>query len=44
MAANMITVVVVDDHPVVVAGVRAWCAIADPPIQVVASGPTVSTA
>jgi DNA-binding NarL/FixJ family response regulator len=44
MAANMIEVVVVDDHPVVVAGVRAWCAIADPPIQVVASGPTVSTA
>ena len=40
----MITAVVVDDHPVVVAGVRAWCALADPPITVVDSGPTVATA
>ena len=40
----MITVVVVDDHPVVVAGVRAWCAQADPPINVVDSGPTLATA
>jgi DNA-binding NarL/FixJ family response regulator len=40
----MITAVVVDDHPVVVAGVRAWCALAEPPITVVGSGPTVATA
>jgi DNA-binding NarL/FixJ family response regulator len=40
----MITAVVVDDHPVVVAGVRAWCVLAEPPITVVGSGPTVATA
>jgi DNA-binding NarL/FixJ family response regulator len=40
----MITAVVVDDHPVVIAGVRAWCALADPPIGVVAAGPTVAVA
>jgi DNA-binding NarL/FixJ family response regulator len=40
----MITVAVVDDHPAVVAGVRAWCAFADPPIKVLASGPNVSVA
>jgi DNA-binding NarL/FixJ family response regulator len=44
VAADMITVVVVDDHPVVVAGVRAWCALADPPIRVVAAGPAAVTA
>ncbi|MGW1680357.1 DNA-binding response regulator [Saccharopolyspora sp. NPDC002376] len=40
----MITTVVVDDHPAVVAGVRAWCALADPPIKVLDSGPSVSVA
>lgn len=40
----MISVVVVDDHPVVNAGVRAWCALADPPIEVVAWGSNVSVA
>jgi DNA-binding NarL/FixJ family response regulator len=40
----MITTVVVDDHPAVIAGVQAWCALADPPIKVVASGPNVSVA
>lgn len=40
----MITVAVVDDHPAVVAGVRAWCALAEPPIAVLASGPSVSVA
>ena len=40
----MITVVVVDDHPVVVAGVRAWCAAANPRIEVVAAGKDVSVA
>ncbi|HZG92127.1 MAG TPA: response regulator transcription factor [Pseudonocardia sp.] len=32
------TVVIVDDHPAIVDGVRAWCAGADPPIAVVDSG------
>jgi DNA-binding NarL/FixJ family response regulator len=40
----MITAVVVDDHSVVLAGVCAWCATADPPIEIVASGPTVAVA
>jgi DNA-binding NarL/FixJ family response regulator len=40
----MISVVVVDDHPVVIAGVRAWCSLADPPIQVLDAGPTVAIA
>lgn len=40
----MITVAVVDDHPVVLAGVRAWCALAKQPISVVAAGPSVSVA
>jgi DNA-binding NarL/FixJ family response regulator len=44
VAAGVTTVVVVDDHPVVVAGVRAWCAAADPPIEVLDAGPTVATA
>jgi DNA-binding NarL/FixJ family response regulator len=40
----MTTVVVVDDHPVVVAGIRAWCAAAQPPIEVIAAGGNVSVA
>lgn len=40
----MISVVVVDDHPAVVAGVRAWCAGAEPPIEVLDAGPNVSVA
>ena len=40
----MITVVVVDDHPAILAGIRAWCASADPVIKVLATGPTVSAA
>lgn len=40
----MITIVVVDDHPAVLAGVQAWCAQADPPVKVLASGTTVSVA
>jgi DNA-binding NarL/FixJ family response regulator len=40
----VISVVVVDDHPVVNAGVQAWCALADPPIKVVAWGTDVSVA
>jgi DNA-binding NarL/FixJ family response regulator len=40
----MITTVVVDDHPAVIAGVQAWCGLADPPIKVLASGANVSVA
>ncbi|RSM89760.1 DNA-binding response regulator [Kibdelosporangium aridum] len=34
--------VVVDDHPAVIAGVKAWCQAADPPIEVLDSGSSVS--
>jgi DNA-binding NarL/FixJ family response regulator len=40
----MTSIVVVDDHPAVVAGVRAWCQTADPPIEVLDSGANVSVA
>jgi DNA-binding NarL/FixJ family response regulator len=33
-----LSVVIVDDHPAVVEGVRAWCTAAEPSIVVVASG------
>ena len=33
-----VTVAIVDDHPAVVEGVRAWCTAAEPSIVVVASG------
>lgn len=33
-----VSVVIVDDHPAIVDGVRAWCAAAIPPIDVVAAG------
>lgn len=40
-----VNIVIVDDHPAVVDGVRSWCAAADPPVAVVAWGdrPTVAT-
>ncbi len=38
MAAGEITAVIVDDHAAVVAGVRFWCARADPPIEVLDAG------
>lgn len=38
------TVVVVDDHPAIVVGVRSWCAQVDPPIEVVDAGPTTKVA
>ncbi|WP_020666128.1 response regulator transcription factor [Amycolatopsis nigrescens] len=38
------TAVLVDDHPVVLAGVRAWCAEAEPPVHVVDAGPGVAVA
>ncbi|RZQ64819.1 DNA-binding response regulator [Amycolatopsis suaedae] len=39
-----ITVAVVDDHPAILAGVRAWYACTDPPIEVVAAGDSVKCA
>jgi DNA-binding NarL/FixJ family response regulator len=42
--AELITAVIVDDHPAIVAGIEAWCAAADPPIQVLASGATPAVA
>ena len=41
---RMTSIVVVDDHPAVVAGVRAWCQAAEPPIEVLDSGSSVSVA
>ncbi|GAA3881969.1 hypothetical protein GCM10022243_53180 [Saccharothrix violaceirubra] len=42
--ASVTSVVVVDDHPAIVAGIEAWCAAADPPIEVLGSGPTPAAA
>ncbi|WP_232376152.1 response regulator transcription factor [Amycolatopsis aidingensis] len=44
MPSSAITVAVIDDHPVVLAGIRSWYAQARPPIEVVASGEDVSAA
>ncbi|MEU4805518.1 response regulator transcription factor [Actinosynnema sp. NPDC023587] len=43
-SAGLTTVVVVDDHPAIVAGLVAWCADADPPVRVVDSGATPAAA
>ena len=40
----MYEVVVIDDHPAILAGVHAWCSTAEPPISVIASGADVSVA
>jgi DNA-binding NarL/FixJ family response regulator len=40
----MTDVVVVDDHPAILAGIQAWFAAADPPIRTVAAGPDLSVA
>jgi DNA-binding NarL/FixJ family response regulator len=37
-----VSAVIVDDHPAVIDGVRAWCAAAQPPIRVVAAGDRVA--
>jgi DNA-binding NarL/FixJ family response regulator len=37
-----ITAVILDDHPAIVAGVRAWCANAAPPIELVDAGDQAS--
>lgn len=42
--ADLITVVVVDDHPATIAGIEAWCATSDPPVRVVESGASVAVA
>lgn len=39
-----ITVTVVDDHPAILAGVRAWYAEAEPPIRVIAAGTSIKCA
>jgi DNA-binding NarL/FixJ family response regulator len=41
---SVFSVVLVDDHPVVRAGISAWCTTADWPISVVAEGADVSVA
>lgn len=41
---DAITVTMIDDHPVVLAGAEHWYSTADPPIKVVASGAGVETA
>ena len=44
METGVTRVVVVDDHPAILAGVEAWFTRADPPIDVVAAGPDLSVA
>jgi DNA-binding NarL/FixJ family response regulator len=41
---ELITVVAVDDHPAIVAGITAWCAAADPPVRLVDAGASVAVA
>lgn len=43
-SGGMITVVVIDDHPAIISGIRAWCASACPSITVVAADSTVQVA
>lgn len=43
-SAAPLSVVLVDHHPVVRAGISTWCAAAEVPIEVVAEGPDVSVA
>ena len=40
----MTRVVVVDDHPAILAGIQAWFAAAEPPIEIVAAGADLSVA
>lgn len=42
--AELTRAVVIDDHPAIVAGIEAWCAAANPPIEVVDSGETPAVA
>jgi DNA-binding NarL/FixJ family response regulator len=43
-SSEVTSVVVVDDHPAIVAGIESWCAAAEPPVRVVDSGPTPGVA
>ncbi len=43
-SGELITVVVVDDHPATVAGIEMWCVAEDPPIRVVDSGASAAVA
>ena len=43
-SGDLITAVVIDDHPATIAGITAWCAAADPPIRVVDSSANVAAA
>lgn len=38
------TVVVIDDHPAIISGIEAWCAAAEPPVQVIDCGGTPAVA
>ncbi|MEU2823431.1 RHS repeat-associated core domain-containing protein [Streptomyces bacillaris] len=40
----VVTVAVIDDHPVVAAGIAAWYAVADPPVRLLAVGADISAA
>lgn len=42
MGVYHVTVVIVDDHPVVASGVRKWCERADPPIEVIDAGKSLT--
>jgi DNA-binding NarL/FixJ family response regulator len=44
MDERIISVTVVDDHPATLAGIQAWLADTDPPLQVVAAGTSIRTA
>lgn len=41
---DVTSLVIVDDHPVVAAGVAAWCAVASPPLRVVVAAADPSAA
>jgi hypothetical protein len=43
MAEQPVTAVIIDDHNVVAAGVRAWCAQADPRIELLKPAPACYT-
>lgn len=44
MQERPITVTVINDHPAVIAGIRAWCASSTPPIEISAVGADVGQA
>ena len=44
VSKDVVKAVVIDDHDVVRAGIRSWCAAADPPIEVVEASDRASSA